>query len=50
MYVAIALSESEFGEAQNQSFKDGQKPKLIFNLAICVIVSKCNSDIRKFMF
>ena len=36
MYVAIALSESEFGEAQNQSFKDGQKPKLIFKLIVLI--------------
>ena len=50
MYVAIALSESEFGEAQNQSLWDGQNMNLIFNFALCVIASERKSNTKKLAF
>ena len=35
MYVAIAPSESELGEAQNQSLRDGQIQRLFSGIQFC---------------
>ena len=50
MDVAIALSESEFGEAQNHSLGDGQKQMLIFNFSIRVTASKRKSVTKNVVF